>query len=64
MNWTEAQQAIADAQRTIRCADNYVGQMASIIAGRLRNSDVSVSTLNALKRELADWDMHRKEWKR
>lgn len=63
MNFSDMYAAISEAKHTIEAADGQVGRMARLCAGRLRLADVSDVTLSALKRELADWDMHRKCWK-
>ena len=53
--------AIREARTTMRAADDAAGVLADILAGRLRH--VPAHTLVKLKRELRDFDMHRKEWK-
>lgn len=63
LSWSEMRESVEDAQRIVKTADLFVGQMARMIVGRLRKSSASASTLCDLKRELADWDMHRKTWR-
>ena len=55
--------AVEDAKRTLRAADFVATGMAKTLLGRLRHVD-SRDTLIALKRELQDFDAHRKEWKK
>ena len=55
--------AVKDAERTIRQADHVVGDVAKMIRGRLRSGNVSAHTLSALKKELRDWDMQTNCWK-
>lgn len=54
--------AVNEASDTLRAADSVAAQMASLLRGRLRK--VSPFVLADLKRELRDYDIHRKEWKR
>lgn len=63
MNWSECREAVRDAKLTIEAADRNINEMALIIKGRLRAGHVAGSTLDALKRELRDWDIHRSKWK-
>ena len=62
MNLDEMYQSIQEAKSTISMADNMVGVMLKICVGRLRKSGVGGTVLTALKKELRDWDMHRREW--
>lgn len=62
MNWDDFRAAFNDAKRTIGAADKHVGDMAWMIAGRLRQSRVSYNVLCELKRELARYNMHTKSW--
>lgn len=59
----EMGEALEDAERTLKRADAVTGRMARMMVGRLRNAQVSAYTLAALKRELADFNMHTKSWK-
>lgn len=63
MGFDEMQQAVNQAKGTLSLADKFVAQMANMIAGRLRKGGVWGSTLCALKRELADYNMHTGKWK-
>lgn len=58
----EVRAAVQQAKIQLRAADSVAFDMAFLLRGRLRQVSDN-GTLNALKRELADWDMHRKEWK-
>ena len=60
----DMREAVEDARTKLKAADNVVGAMASMCAGRLRNSNVSPSTLERLKKELADYNIHTNKWKR
>lgn len=62
MNTADMQAAIADAKRTINAADNTANQIAEILPGRLRH--VSRWTLQKLKRELRDFNIHTGKWRR
>lgn len=62
MTYSEMAQAIEEAQTIIRRSDLYIGKMAELMAGRLRNSDVRASVLSKLKRELSGWNMHTSSW--
>ncbi|GAA0721608.1 hypothetical protein GCM10009105_32090 [Dokdonella soli] len=53
--------AIADARSQLSAADSHVRQMADLLCGRLKH--VNHHTLIKLKRELRDFDAHKKEWK-
>lgn len=62
--WDDMNAAINDARSKISAADGVVSSMARMIAGRLRKAEVSRSVLTALKKELADYNMHTGKWKR
>lgn len=64
MNWDDFRDAFNKAKQTINIADRHVQDMAGMVAGRLRVSNVSASVLAELKKELANFNMHTKEWKR
>ncbi len=53
--------ALAEARCANKAADEYASAMAEMLVGRLHR--VSPHTLTKLKRELRDFDMHRKAWK-
>ena len=63
MNWNDFKTAFDDAKNTVRQADSVVADMARMVAGRLKNSNVSHYVLEELKKELADYNLHTKEWK-
>ncbi len=63
MNWDEFRTAFNQAKNTINVADGHVGDMAKMVAGRLRKSNVSSYTLIELKKELEGFNMHTKTWK-
>lgn len=62
MNWSEAQEAFADAENTIKRADFIATDMANLLRGRLRKVKNSC-TLADLKRELRDFDLRTNSWK-
>ena len=62
MGFDDMSAAVINAKDTLRLADNFVAKMAGMCAGRLRAGAVSEYTLIQLKKELADYDMHRKQW--
>jgi hypothetical protein len=53
--------AVAEARDVMTAADNMARRIAPLLQGRLRNVDTY--DLIALKRELQDFDAHRKVWK-
>lgn len=62
MSFSQMEEALADARRTIQAGDRMTAQMANLVAGRLRKGNVSHSTLCELKRELAKYNMHTGRW--
>lgn len=60
--WDEMRSAVADATNTLRAADDCATDMAWLLKGRLQ-CVTNPYTLAALKRELAQFDAHKKEWK-
>lgn len=61
--WDEVNEAIEDAERTIKQADNRVKDMARIIRGRLQACNVGSYALCELKTELRRFNMHTGVWK-
>lgn len=59
----DMRRAVREAELTIRAADEVAGHMANILRGRLRQVS-SGYVLAGLKRELRDFDMTTKEWKK
>ncbi len=55
--------AVNQAEVQLLAADHVAENMAHLLRGRLKSVS-SYSTLSALKKELANWDMHKKEWKK
>lgn len=53
--------AVSEAEATLRAADCFADKMARLLVGRLRQ--VSPWVLRALKKELAAYNAHTKEWK-
>lgn len=59
----EMRDAVAEAEQVLRAADSCATEMAGLLRGRLRKVG-NVFALTELKRELQDFDAHRKEWKK
>ena len=62
MNFEEADQAIQNAEVTLRFADRIANKLARLLVGRLRKVE-SYGTLRALKRELQDFNANTQTWK-
>lgn len=62
LSWSEASEAIRDAEATIQQADNRVIDMARLICGKLRSAGVRGHTLSCLKKELREFDMRNSTW--
>lgn len=54
-------QAIKQAESTIKVAEMFTHKMATFLIGRLRN--VNPSTLKRLKSELKNFNSNKGEWK-
>lgn len=64
MKWSEMQAAVADAKSEIERTDQFVGEMVSIVAGRLRAAgNVNTYYLKKLKRELQNFDSRSGCWR-
>jgi hypothetical protein len=63
MTYQELAMAVQDAKNTLEKADSCTGQLARMMAGRLRESNASAYTLAKLKRELRDFNIHTGKWK-
>ncbi len=63
MNMWTMNHAVNEAKETLKNADEQVGVMANLCAGRLRRAGVKCNTLEILKRELRDYNIHTGEWK-
>lgn len=61
--WDDMQAAVAASKNTLDAADFVAGDMASLLRGRLRHVK-QYWVLADLKRELQDFDVHKKEWKK
>lgn len=59
----ETRRAVAEAQHILAATDNMARSMAYLLVGRLRHVS-NGETLIALKKELRDFDAHRKVWKK
>jgi hypothetical protein len=62
MELYDVERAVNEAKQTIRNADKKVSDMADLIKGRLKSANVHSRVLIELKKELADFNMHTKEW--
>lgn len=63
MTFEEMAKAVEDATFLVRQADSARHSLAKLLVGRLRESQIPAFVLSALKRELSNWDIHRKRWK-
>lgn len=62
MNWTDATNAVSDAERTLRSADEIANSLARLLVGRLRKCGNS-HHLTKLKMELRGFDARTGHWK-
>jgi hypothetical protein len=66
--WDAIKTAIADSQNVFHAADQAAGDMARLLAPRIRRVDCdhwqNRDALTKLKRELRDFDMTTGRWKR
>lgn len=62
MNYDEAQQVLKVARTSVEAADSMATGIAQLLVGRLRKVN-GASTLRALKKELANYDMTTGRWK-
>lgn len=60
---TDVRNAVDRAEREIYRANTVVRDMAYLCKGRLQSSSVDPSVLCALKKELANFNMHTGRWK-
>lgn len=66
MNYIEMQNAIDDAENTLRLADSATTKTAKMLVGRLRKVTDSYQgrkTLSKLKKELSQYNARTGEWK-
>jgi hypothetical protein len=59
--WDAMRKAVREARDIENAVEQSAYAMANMLVGKLRFCDAS--DLCNLKKELAKWDMHRKEWK-
>ncbi len=64
MNFTEFYDAVREAQDTVNKQHIFVRKMAWLCKGCLRLAKVDSDDLSALKRELMDWNMRTRTWKK
>lgn len=62
MNFSDMKESVEGAERTIRLVDMMVTTFARLCIGRLRKVE-STWILADLKKELRDFDIHRRTWK-
>jgi hypothetical protein len=60
--WSTITEALSAARAANYAADNHANIMAELLAGRLRHVDAY--KLATLKRELRDFDLRTKSWKK
>jgi len=63
MNFDEMEQAVGDAENTLRRMNRHIDAMAHMITGRLKSAEVSSYVLSQLKKELRHFNIHTKQWK-
>jgi len=63
MKWSEMNNAVSEARRTISQADLMIGEMAKMMRGKLRSGRISVYALEDFKKELRNFDMRTHTWK-
>lgn len=63
MNWEEFNSAVRTAKQDINYGDDAARSLGKLMANRLRVAQLDRWTLDALKRELRDWDMVTHSWK-
>lgn len=63
MNWSDFHQAVRDAKNDVEKGDKAIEELGYLMKGRLRSSGVPCSVLEALKRELKDYNIHTMSWK-
>lgn len=59
--WDTMREAISEARRVEAAANQYASQMANMLRGRLRHC--AQADLEALKKELRDYNIHTGAWK-
>lgn len=62
MNFSDAANAVSDAERTLRSADDVAHALARLLVGRLRKVG-NGTYLSKLKHELRDFDSRTGRWK-
>jgi len=63
LSTSDVLKAVQQAKYTIESSDRCVGDMARLIAGRLRKGEIPAYVLKQLKKELADYNIHTNSWK-
>jgi hypothetical protein len=63
LTFSEMMESIRNAEREIENVDRTISKMATLIAGKLKSSNVWHHDLCVLKRELAKYNMHTRTWK-
>jgi len=63
LTFNDMDQAIQEAEATLRRAESYTQKMGKFISNNGRIRQLSSYTLDSLKKQLRNWDMNRKEWK-
>lgn len=59
----EMRNAVAEARNTLSAADNISNSMACLLEGRMRKV-WNKEALCAIKKELRDYNIHTREWKK
>jgi hypothetical protein len=65
--WDEVRSAVRQSKATLQAADEVAGDLAQLLAPRLRSVDAGSwdnrEALKALKKQLRDFDMTTGKWK-
>lgn len=64
MTFEQMSEAVRDAERTLNRAKYMVKKMAPLVAGQLEHGDIDHWTLAKMKRELANYNIHTRRWKK
>ncbi len=63
LTFTDVCNVVSDAKKTVNRGDEIVCRVSRLAVGRLQAANVPCSVLEALKRELKDYNIHTRCWK-
>ena len=63
MKWDEFCSSVDDAELIVRRGDRAVEKLGRLMVGRLRSCEVPCHVLEALKKELRDYNIKTGQWK-